>query len=1064
MTRSTASADGGGGNGLAAARVAEVVAVRAGGGSARGSGYLVAPGRVLTAAHVVPPGATAVTVRFDADLPGERTAAATVAWRHAGLDIAVLAHPPDAAEAGLAPAVPGRVGDTDAEVPFSALGFPLLALRRDGSGRRYRDSHQLAATLLPLSNRREGTFDLGARPVARDLSGGPGDSAWEGMSGAPVFSRGLLIGVVVAAHRSPGEERLTATRVDRWAERLREEPEPLAALQELLGTDLAPSALPDAAARTAAMPDTLADPPPPPAVFGFRDEELATVLDTLRPGPGHALAVTGPAGVGKTSLTAQAAHEARREGWFPGGFLYADLRGHRPEEPGGNGPLTAEATLLTLLRTLLPGGGTGGGWEAYNLSGLAALYRDALRERGDRRGPVLVLLDNAPPGFPVRLFMPGDGPHRLLLTARTARDWPAALPLLRLGPLARDASRALLTALLRGARVPLDGITEDDLAEIAAACEDLPLPLAMAAGRLRDDAGHGAGPLLAVLRQRRERLSELDMHRVYAATYEALDAEAARLFRLLALHPGGAFGGWSAAALLGVPDAGGVLRRLHRAELLQRADGEGRFRLHDLLRAYADELLAGGSEEERAAALGRLLTRAGELAASADAAWLAREEDALLALTGTAAETGAFAHVETLGPPLAAHFLRRARHREAILVRRHLITAAQHRRDRLAEAGLFVELAEQYFGLDNLAHAVACRQAALTLFRRAGSFPRHMMEGNAIVAQRVGRWADALSHFRWAAREAEQRRDDARLVRALIGLGDSHRALGRPAEAVAAWRRAAEIAERGGDTGGLAQALTRQARLWHDADDPGRAEQWARAALDHARRSGDVRRTVDALRTLLDVLASPDGSEEAGRLLDEALSLARAHHLPADQAGLLAVEATWREARGRAGEARRLRDERAALTANLQAPPDLPAPPPASPPASPPALDRRSLLRVFVLPGLWIAWTLGVTVLLAVDGYAGEAVAWGCYLTVVSLLSWDNHRSWSTATEGDTPWWRLPLAGCLVVSQLAVMAVDERNLLVLPSLLCFCTVPFLWRSDVVTPWGLRARLRRRLGR
>ncbi|MFR9726777.1 trypsin-like peptidase domain-containing protein [Streptomyces sp. MS19] len=1061
MTRSTASADGGGGHGLAAARVAEVVAVRAGGGSARGSGYLVAPGRVLTAAHVVPPGATTVTVRFDADLPGERAAAATVAWRHAGLDIAVLAHPPDAAESGLAPAVPGRVGDTDAEVPFSALGFPLLALRRDGSGRRYRDAHQLAATLLPLSNRREGTFDLGARPVARDLSGGSGGSAWEGMSGAPVFSRGLLIGVVVAAHRSPDEERLTATRVDRWADRLREEPERLAALQELLGADLAPSALPDAAARTAAMPGALGDPPPPPAVFGFRDAELATVLDTLRPGPGHALAVTGPAGVGKTSLTAQAAHEARREGWFPGGFLYADLRGHRPEEPGGNGPLTAEATLLALLRTLLPGGGTGGGWEAYNLSGLAALYRDALRERGDRRGPVLVLLDNAPPGFPVRLFMPGDGPHRLLLTARTARAWPAALPLLRLGPLTRDASRALLTALLRGARVPLDGITEDDLAEIAAACEDLPLPLAMAAGRLRDDAGHGAGPLLAVLRQRRERLSELDMHRVYAATYEALDAEAARLFRLLALHPGGAFGGWSAAALLGVPDAGGVLRRLHRAELLQRADGEGRFRLHDLLRAYADELLADGSEEERAAALGRLLTRAGELAASADAAWLAREEDALLALTGTAAETGAFAHVETLGPPLAAHFLRRARHREAILVRRHLITAAQHRRDRLAEAGLFVELAGQYLGLGHPAHSLTCLDTAMALFRRAGSFPLHIAETNGGVALRAGRYADAAFSYRWAVREATQRRDDARLVSALIGLGDSRRALGRPGDALAAWLRAAAVAGRIGDTGGSADALARQALHAYEADDPARAERAARAALGLARRAGDVRRTVEALTVLALVRTSSGDAEETWRVVDEALSLARTHRLPAEQPVLLELGAGWLEAWGRDGEARGLREERERLPAVPgEGLPGLPAPPE----PSPPGLDRRSLVRVFLLPGLWIAWTLGVTALLALTGYAGRAVAWGCYLVAVSLLCWDNHRSWRAATGGENPWRRLPVAACAVVSQLALLVVDGGNPLVVPPLLCFGAIPYVWYSNVVTPWGLRARLRRLLGR
>ncbi|WP_052849800.1 serine protease [Streptomyces avicenniae] len=1061
----TASADGGG-NGLVAGRVAEIIARRAGGGSARGSGYLIAPGRVLTAAHVVPEDAAGITVRFDADLPGERTAAAAVAWRHRALDIAVLTYrPADGAEDGVAPAVVGRVGEFDGEVPFSTLGFPLLSLREDGTGGgRYRDTHQLTATFLPLSNRREGTFDLAARPVAQALA--RGGSAWEGMSGAPVFSRGLLIGVVVAAHRSPGEERLTATRIDRWADRLRAEPEALATLGTHLGADLAPGRLPDVRGRlartpaTPSLPDALADPPPPPAVFRYRDAELAAVLDALRPGAapvpsGRALAVTGPAGVGKTSLAAQAAAVARREGWFPGGFLYADLLGHRPQGPGA---LTAEAILRTLLRALLPG--TGGDVERYNLNGLAALFRDALRERGDARGPVLVLLDNAPPDFPAGLFLPGGTRHRLLLTARTARDW-STLPLLRLGPLERAQSRALLAELLRGTGVPLEGISEGEFAEIAALCEDLPLALAVAAGRLRDDTGHGAGPLLTVLREPGGRLAELDMRAVYAATYGALDERDARLFRLLALHPGGAIDGWSAAALLGVPDAADALRRLHRAELLQRTDGEGRFRLHDLLRAYAEELLGGTREDERAAALDRLLTRAGELAARGDADWLTREEGTLLALLGTAAEAGATGHVETLGPPLDAHLTRRVRLRESVVVLRHLIAAAQQRGERLREAGLFVDLAARYLDLEHPAFTVRCLDSAGALYRRAGSFPLHTLELHATIAFRSEEWAGAVTNYRWAAREATQRRDDARLVSALLGLGRSHAELDQPAEALDAWERAVAVAEGCGDLGGASEALARSALLWSEVGDTERAGPPARAGLDLARRSGDVRRLVYALTAEAFVCADEGATARVDALLDEALDLTRSHPMPDERLALLDARYQLLRFQERAEEADRVREEWAELRAGLDGgPSDVPEPPP----VSPARLDRRALTRVFVLPGLWTAWSLGVTVLFVVSGYTGRAVAWGCYTAAVGALAWANHRDWSMPPGSPVkhPWMRLGVWVSVCVAQFAVLAVDSANPLLLPAVLCYGVIPWLWYRNPVSPWGARARLRLRL--
>lgn len=119
----TASAD----RGLRPERAAEIIVGLSGGGR-RGSGYLVAPGRVLTAAHVVA-GADGIRVRFQADRPGERVVEAVVAWAHDGIDVAVLVLSGDTDE-DVAPVSYGTVGDQDAVLGCTAMGFPVSSSAR----------------------------------------------------------------------------------------------------------------------------------------------------------------------------------------------------------------------------------------------------------------------------------------------------------------------------------------------------------------------------------------------------------------------------------------------------------------------------------------------------------------------------------------------------------------------------------------------------------------------------------------------------------------------------------------------------------------------------------------------------------------------------------------------------------------------------------------------------------------------------------------------------------------------------------------------------------------------
>ncbi|MCW2859144.1 MAG: sle [Actinoallomurus sp.] len=187
-------------------RVAQLVVTYAG-RQRRGSGYLIGTGTVLTAAHVVE-GAESVLARFEPDLPGERTTAAT-SWRvHPGADFAVVDIEPTGGE--VRPTTFGQVSDRVARLQAQAVGFPRWKLRRDDAP--YRDAHHAVGEIAVLSNYRSGSLEfLVPAPPAAAADGG---SPWEGMSGAAVWVAGRIVGVVSEHHPGDGLRRLTVARLD----------------------------------------------------------------------------------------------------------------------------------------------------------------------------------------------------------------------------------------------------------------------------------------------------------------------------------------------------------------------------------------------------------------------------------------------------------------------------------------------------------------------------------------------------------------------------------------------------------------------------------------------------------------------------------------------------------------------------------------------------------------------------------------------------------------------------------------------------------------------------------
>ncbi len=134
--------------------------------------------------------------------------------------------------------------------------------------------------------------------------------------------------------------------------------------------------------------------------------------------------------------------------------------------------------------------------------------------------------------------------------------------------------------------------------EIVERCARLPLALRIFAERAARFPDTPLRRLVLELRDERGRLTALDtgdgddtdLRMVFSWTYHALDDAAARMFRLLGLHPGPEIGTGAAAALVGAGHAAAT-RLLDRlaADHLLRSRSPGRYDFHDLLRAYASE-------------------------------------------------------------------------------------------------------------------------------------------------------------------------------------------------------------------------------------------------------------------------------------------------------------------------------------------------------------------------------------------------------------------------------------------------------------------------------------------
>ncbi|HEY5836806.1 AfsR/SARP family transcriptional regulator [Streptomyces sp.] len=317
--------------------------------------------------------------------------------------------------------------------------------------------------------------------------------------------------------------------------------------------------------------------------FVGRTEELSA-LDRAAAEPGGVVAVVGPAGVGKSALAVRWAHHVAER--FPGGQLFADLRGFGEGEPVG-----VDVVVAGFLRALGVTGGDVPAGEAER----TALFRRLMAQRR-----LLVVLDNVRDAAGVRALLPdGTAGSLVVVTSRSTLselEFHDGAPRLILAPLPTDDAVALVEAVVGAPRVRAEPEAVLRWVEL---CDRLPLALRISASRLLSRPHWTVAQTVEEIGDERTRLAGLGIpggvgvRAAMTVTRRLLPPEAARLLTLLGLLPAEELDACVAAALTGSGLSAarrslGVLAALHVLEETR----PGRFRRHNLVGLYARQLLA----------------------------------------------------------------------------------------------------------------------------------------------------------------------------------------------------------------------------------------------------------------------------------------------------------------------------------------------------------------------------------------------------------------------------------------------------------------------------------------
>lgn len=666
----------------------------------------------------------------------------------------------------------------------------------------------------------------------------------------------------------------------------------------------APVPVPDTANRAGHHPPETAEPAPePPAATGGRtpaapaqdvlfrqlpadtadfvgrEDWISGVEDTVtRPGTrGRAVGVAvviGRPGVGKSALATHVAHRVAEE-HFPDGQLYCDLRGSR------NDPVESDEVLARFLRAL----GIPGQSIPESRAERAEMYRSLLSERR-----VLVLLDDAASERQVIDLLPGASNCALIVTSRSRLTGVPGANLMELDVFSEEQALALLRRVVGDQRLDAEPAAASALVRSVGR---LPLALRIVAARLVARRHWSLASMVNRLSDERHRLDELahgelTMRASLSLTYDGMDADTRRVLRLFALADGPSQPGWVAGALLEDQRAypSDLLEPLVDAQMLDvsglGANGDPRYRFHDIIRLFARERLMEESEEGvRTEAVARLV--GGWLALVDEAnirihggdyllhhgegarwsspqrlvaetlkdpmAWLEEEQANLCATVDLAADAGLHELCWDLAYSLGPMFSRRG----------HLDEWEKTNRRAMAA----VKAADSPRG----AAVLTFSYASLHLARRRYGEARRLLEEALRASEELG---DELGRAKCNRELAHLDQMDGAYDRALLLCDEAYRGF-----------------EGLGDALGMGRALTLSGHVHTVTGDPSRGRADLERALSLYRETGDSRSRAQVLRRIGQAALSRGEEHEALRILAEALELLKGLSDPIGEGYLL---------------------------------------------------------------------------------------------------------------------------------------------------------------------------------
>jgi tetratricopeptide (TPR) repeat protein len=575
-------------------------------------------------------------------------------------------------------------------------------------------------------------------------------------------------------------------------------------------------------------------------------------------------AIDGTAGIGKTTLAVWWAHRVQHR--FPDGVLYTNLSGYGPGEPAA----TAEV-LDGFLRALgvrperIPAGP----------DARAGLFRSLLAGRR-----VLIMLDNARHADQVRPLLPGTSGCVVVVTSRdnlTGLVVTDGARRLTVDLLAEHEAVQLVTGVIGTARADAETAA---VKELVRWCARLPLALRIAAGRAAAYPHSTVADVVAELADERARLDVLStggderaaVRAVFNWSYQGLSVEQARVFRRLGLHFGPEVSVDAAAALAGSDPstARRVLEELAQAHLIEPVD-RGRYRFHDLLRAYAlDQTARHDDPADQDQAQRRLLDWYAYAAHTCERlvyaiyspspwslavsphpipisdpthalTWLTAERDNLFAALDYAARHGLHRHTLHLAESLG--FLRGLGGWEASIdIGSRGIAAAQQSLDRHAEVLFFLRRGSSLLRLRRWDEAEADLDRALVLAR---DLDDRLRVGTLLDRGRMsveyGRFVEALRYLEEAL--PLSRGIDTGRLEAVVecNLSRTHTGLGHYRQALHHAENELILSRQCGDIDGETVALHDLARAWQGLGEHQKTIALCRkaVALDHIATSLD---------------------------------------------------------------------------------------------------------------------------------------------------------------------------------------------------------------------------------